>query len=143
MATGSGVTVDDEADHGLYTDDSQQRLDEFVCTHTLPIGVAVTRGSFMSSEAMIARGDVLLLRGLSTNAVTLSFTDTETGQKRQVVVAPDIPVKFFVLPPKGSEDSSADQEEDETAVPRQAYFSISFCTRVQPVRVFLLYQVSL
>ena len=93
---------DGDSSDVLYTDDIQQPLDEFVCTHTLPQSVSVTRGSFMSPEAMIVRGDVLLLRAMAPASVSLSFADPDSGLKREIVVSPDVPVKFLALPPKDS-----------------------------------------
>ena len=101
MASAEGSPDEDSTD-ALYADDIQQPLDEFVCTHTLPQSVSVTRGSFMSQDVMIARGDVLLLQSVGSTSVTLSFADEDTGLKREIEVSPDIPYKFLVLPPKDS-----------------------------------------
>ena len=99
MATASGGS-DFSSEQGLYTDDSQQPLSEFVCSHDLPAGVAVTKGSFVSEDAMIARGDVLLVRGLATEKISLQFSN-KTGKRQQFSVCPDIITeKFVVLPPK-------------------------------------------
>lgn len=110
MATAAGE-FDNTDSEMMFTDDIQQPLEEFVCSHSLPQSVSVTRGSFMSAGAMIARGDVLFLRTMAPISANLSFTDTGTGIRREVEVSPDIPYKFLAMPPKESILSDPDITE--------------------------------
>ncbi|XP_076440378.1 uncharacterized protein LOC143279927 [Babylonia areolata] len=89
-------------DDVMYTDDAQLSLEAFIRVHNIPQAVSVTGGSFMSRDATITRGDVLLLRSKAPASVTLSFAEKKTGVKQELTVNPDIPVQFLALPPKGS-----------------------------------------
>ena len=78
-------------------------LKEFVECYDLPKWVSVVGGKDVGSETKkscnIQKGDILMLRTLAVENVTLSFNDTETGVKRIVQVSPETQVKFKVLLP--------------------------------------------
>ena len=78
-------------------------LNEFIECYDLPKWVSVVGGKDVGSEiknsCSIQKGDILMLRTLAVENVTLSFNDTDTGVKRIVQVSPDTQVKFKVLLP--------------------------------------------
>ena len=91
------------ASDGKCNSDEIFTLKEFVECYDLPKWVSVSGGKDVGSELKsscnIQKGDILMLRTLAVENVTLSFNDTDTGVKRIVKVSPETRVKFKVLLP--------------------------------------------
>ena len=78
---------------------------DFIDHNCLPECVIVTDGSFISSYVQISAGDVVVLKSLECDVITLSYKDDDDSWK-PIRVGADSSQQFKVLPPKDVGDVS-------------------------------------
>ncbi|XP_005102966.1 uncharacterized protein LOC101845015 [Aplysia californica] len=109
---------DSELDNAEIDSEKEEIVDlnEFLENNSLPECICVTQGTYLSKSVQISDGDVLLLKSIECDSVTISYKEENDRSWTDIKVSLDSSQRFKVLPPKDALISSESRERAASMV---------------------------